>query len=168
MKPEDYMKEAIKEADMSVAQGNSPFAVIVVDKDTNEIVWRDHDRVKEKCDPTAHGEINAIRALCHQFQTLSLSNFAFYTTSEPCPTCLSAMIKAKISLNYYGAETESTASLPIKAVELAKFSKKHSISVVGGILAKECLEQRQKYTKWPVHNSSNMCIKDISKRSVSF
>jgi tRNA(Arg) A34 adenosine deaminase TadA len=142
MKHEDYMREAIKEADFAVTEGNAPFAVVVVDSTTGAIIWRDHDRVKERFDPTAHGEINAIRALCAQLQTLSLNHTAFYTTSEPCPTCLSAMIKAKVPHCYYGAETEVTASLPIKAKELAAYAKKYPITVTGGILAAECLMQR--------------------------
>ena len=123
MEHDEFMLEAMKNADLAVAQGNAPFGVIVVDKDTKEIIWRDHDRVKEKCDPTAHGEINAIRGLCHKLQTLSLSNTIFYTTSEPCPTCLSAMVEARVPRNFYGAETETTASLPVKAVDLAKYAK---------------------------------------------
>jgi tRNA(Arg) A34 adenosine deaminase TadA len=81
-------------------------------------------------DPTAHAEINAIRYLCKNLNKLSLDNYIFYTSSEPCPTCLTACIKAHIPLIYYGAETEETASLPIKANEIAKKSHKYPIKVV--------------------------------------
>lgn len=143
MTHEEYMKVAIEEAERSVQAGQGPFAAIVVDPDGN-IVWKDHDRQKELTDPTAHGEINAIRALCKKLNTLSLQEYTFYTTSEPCPTCLTGMIKARVSKNYYGAKTESTASLPISAEELASRAKKYPIEVFGGILAKECLEQRER------------------------
>jgi len=145
MNHEDYMREAMKEADLAVAGGNAPFGVIVVDNDTSEIICRDHDRVKEYCDPTAHGEINAIRKLCKERNVLSLANTTFYTTSEPCPTCLTGMIKAKVPINYFGAETEATASLPIKAKDLAMQSKKYPIEINSGILAEDCLEQRKKF-----------------------
>ena len=143
MKPEDYMRVAVEKTEKAVKEGNAPFGVVVVDKN-GRIVWRDHDRVKKKMDPTAHGEVNAIRALCKKLNTLSLKGFTFYTTSEPCPTCLSALIKAHVSAVYYGAKTEPTASLPISAEKLAKYSKKHPIRVVGGILEKECLAQRNR------------------------
>ena len=117
--------------------------MIVVDPEGN-IVWKDHDRQKELTDPTAHGEINAIRALCKKLNTFSLQGYTFYTTSEPCPTCLTGMIKARVSKNYYGAKTESTASLPIPAEELASRAKKYPIEVIGGILAEECLAQRKR------------------------
>ena len=141
MTHERIMKLALEEAELSVKEGNAPFAVIVVDSQ-GEIIHKNHDRVKEYTDPTAHGEINAIRYLCKKLNTLSLKDYIFYTTSEPCPTCLTAMIKAHVSTNYYGAKTESDASLPLSAESLASQSKKYPITVIGGILEKECLEQR--------------------------
>ena len=142
MTHEDYMREAMKEADIAVTQGNAPFGVVVISSSTGEIIGRDHDRVSEECDPTAHGEINVIRKLCKERKSLSLADTIFYTTSEPCPTCLTAMIKARVPISYYGAETETTASLPLKAKDLALHSKKYPIQVHSGILAEECLVQR--------------------------
>ena len=146
MTHENYMKLALKEAQKAVDEGNAPFGVVVVNPD-GKVVWKDHDRVNERTDPTAHGEINAIRFLCPKLGTLSLKGYTFYTTSEPCPTCLTGCIKAQVSNIYFGAETESIASLPLKAVELAKHSKKYPIHVQGGILAKECKDQRERLLK---------------------
>ncbi|KKT78187.1 MAG: hypothetical protein UW73_C0005G0012 [Microgenomates group bacterium GW2011_GWB1_44_8] len=142
MTNEEYMALAIKEADMAAAEGQKPFGVVVVDTDGN-IVWKDHDRVRECHDPTAHGEVNAIRYLCRKMKTLSLSGFTFYTTSEPCPTCFSAMLKANVSRVIYGAKTIETASLPIPIEEL-NVRAKRPIQIVGGIFAKEALEQRNR------------------------
>jgi len=143
---EDVMRQAIEEAELAVKEGNAPFACIVVDQQGN-IVLKEHHRVKEYTDPTAHGEVNAIRVLCKKLNTLSLRDYMFVTTSEPCPTCMTAMIKAKVAHNYYGAKTEATASLPIPAEELAAKSKKYPITVQGGILAEECLEQRNRLSQ---------------------
>ena len=143
MTNEDYMRLAIEEAEKSVKEGQGSFTVVVVDPKGN-IAWKDHDRQKELTDPTAHGEINAIRHLCKENNTLSLKGYTFYTTSEPCPTCLTGMIKAQVSKSYYGAKTETTASLPISAEMIASYAKKYPIQVVGGILGAECLAQRQR------------------------
>jgi tRNA(adenine34) deaminase len=139
--PEELMRLAIDEAELSVREGNGPFAVVVVDPN-GKVVWKDHDRQKELSDPTAHGEINAIRYLCGCLKTLSLNGYTFVTTSEPCPTCLTGMIKAQVSVSYYGAKTEATASLPLSAEMIASYAKKYPIKVLGGILANECLAQR--------------------------
>ena len=143
MKPEEYMKLAMEEAELSVKTGNGPFAVVVVDPN-GKVIWKDHDRQKELTDPTAHGEINAIRYLCKKLRTMSLRGYTFYTTSEPCPTCLTGMIKAQVSTNYYGAKTELTASLPLPAEMIASYAKKYPIKVIGGILADECVAQRNR------------------------
>ncbi len=146
MTHEDYIKLAMEEAQKAADRGGAPFGVVVINKE-GDVVWRDHDRVNEHVDPTAHGEINAIRGLCKKLNTLKLREYTFYTTSEPCPTCLTACIKAQVPTIYYGAPTEETASLPIKALELVQRSKKYPISVVGGILEKECLAQREQLLK---------------------
>ncbi len=146
MTHEDYMRAAMKEADIAVADGNAPFGTIVVDNSSGEIICREHDRMAEQCDPTAHGEVNAIRTLCKAQRSLSLAHTTFYTTSEPCPTCITALIKAKVPAVYYGADTEATASLPLKAKDLAAQSKKYPITVTSGILANECLAQRNSVT----------------------
>lgn len=143
MKHEDYMQLAMAEAELSVKAGQAPFAVVVVSSQ-GEVVWKDHDRQQELTDPTAHGEINAIRYLCKKLNALSLKGYRFYTTSEPCPTCMTGMIKAQVSFSGYGAKTETTASLPLSAEFIASKSKKYPIEVMGGILGKECLKQRER------------------------
>ena len=143
MNHEYYMKIAMEEAETSVKEGSYPFSVVVVNE-AGEVVYKDHDRVKEYTDPTAHGEVNAIRYLCKKLDTLNLSDFVFYTTSEPCSTCFSSMIKAKVKKVVYGCKTEASASLPISINELAERSNQ-KIEIIGGILEKECLEQRNKY-----------------------
>lgn len=143
MNHEDYIRFAMEQVELAVKEGQEPFGVVVVDP-LDQVVWKDHDRQKEFTDPTAHGEINAIRALCKKFNSLSLKNYRFYTTSEPCPTCMTAMIKAQISFCGYGAKTEVTASLPIPAETIVTYSKKYPIKVMGGILEQECLAQRNR------------------------
>jgi len=143
MTHEDYMQLSIQQAQKWFDTWNAPFWVVVVNESWI-LVREDHDRVKEMCDPTAHWEINAIRALCKKIWKTKLNWYSFYTTSEPCPTCLSACIKAQVTHIYYWANTEKTASLPIKAKELAKYSQKHPIKITWWILGKECLNQRKR------------------------
>lgn len=143
MNLENIMKIALEEVQIAVNEGNAPFACVVVDQQ-GAIVLKEHDRVNEYIDPTAHGEVNAIRMLCKRLNVLSLRDYIFVTTSEPCPTCMTAMIKAKVAQAFYGAKTEPTASLPIPAEDIAKLSKKYPITVTGGILAEDCMEQRNR------------------------
>ena len=54
------------------------------------------------CDPTAHGEVNAIRAACLALGTFTLSGCELYTSCEPCPMCLAASYWARLDAIYYG------------------------------------------------------------------
>lgn len=145
-KHEHYMKVALKIAEKAAGKGHHPFAVVVVNG-TGKIVWRDHNKVKIKMDPTAHGEINAIRYLCKKLNTLSLKGFTFYSTTEPCPVCFTAMNNAQVSAVYFGASAHPTQFIPLSAKKLARYAKKYPIKVFGGILAEKCLEQRNKLWK---------------------
>lgn len=140
---EDIVRTVLEEVEIAVKDGNAPFACVVIDK-TGNTVLREHDRVKEVMDPTAHGEINAIRKLCKQLNTVSLNDYTFYTSSEPCPHCMAGMIKAKVPAVFYGAKTETDASLPIPAELIESKSLKYPIKVTGGILEKEVLKQRER------------------------
>jgi len=144
MTDEEYMREAFKEVEKAVKQGGAPFGVVVVDNNTGDIIWRDHDRTSELNDPTAHGEINAIRGICKERQNpKSLSNTSFYVSCMPCATCFTAMVKARVGKLVYGPEFEKTSSLPITVPELMKYST-HPIEIVSGVLEQESINQRLK------------------------
>ena len=104
----NFMEEAIKEAENGIGVGDGgPFGCVIV-KD-NKIVGRGHNLVVSHNDPTAHGEIIAIRNACKNLGTFSLSGCQLYTTAEPCPMCLSAIIWANIKEVYY-ANTKEEAN----------------------------------------------------------
>ena len=103
----DYMKEALKEAYEGIEQGHGgPFGAVVV-KD-GVIIGRGHNKVLLKHDPTCHGEMEAIRDACTKMGTHDLSGCEIYTTAEPCPMCLGAIMWANISKTYYGCNVEDT------------------------------------------------------------
>lgn len=145
-KHEVIMAKALILASEAVKKGHHPFACIVLDP-LGKVVWKDHNKVRTKLDPTAHGEINAVRHLCKKLKTLSLKGYTIYSTTEPCPMCFAVMNNAQISYTYFGAPFHPTQFLPLSAKYLAKYAKKYPIKVKGGILKKECLKQREKLWK---------------------
>lgn len=101
MKKELFMLRAIELASFGVAEGHGgPFGAVVV-KD-NQIVGEGWNRVLGKSDPTAHGEIVAIRDACKRLGTHSLEGCEIYTTGEPCPMCLGAIYWARLDHIYFG------------------------------------------------------------------
>jgi guanine deaminase len=60
-------------------------------------------------DPTAHGEVSAIRAACRALSTFTLAGCELYTSCEPCPMCLAASHWARIKAIYYGCSASDAA-----------------------------------------------------------
>lgn len=87
--------------------GGGPFAAVIV-RDGN-IVGEGVNTVTTANDPTAHGEVNAIRAACKAMGTFSLAGCELYTSCEPCPMCLAASYWARIDAIYYGASAADAA-----------------------------------------------------------
>lgn len=106
----EYMKEAMKEAyDGMHAQEGGPFGTVIV-KD-NHIVGRGHNRVLAKRDSTCHGEMEAIRDACKNLESYDLSGCELYTTAEPCPMCLGAILWSNITTLYYGCNRKDTDNI---------------------------------------------------------
>ena len=95
----EFMKRAIELSIESVNRGGGPFGSIIV-KDNN-IVAEGSNKVTLTNDPTAHGEIVAIREACKKLDNFSLNDCELYSTCEPCPMCLSAIYWARIDKIYY-------------------------------------------------------------------
>lgn len=96
-----FMNLAIEEARKGIhAHDGGPFCSIIVKN--GEIIGRGHNMVLLNHDPTAHGEISAIRDAGKNIGSHDLSGSVIYTTGEPCPMCLCACMWANISRIYFG------------------------------------------------------------------
>lgn len=85
-----------------------PFGAVIV-KD-GVIVGEGFNHVVAENDPTWHGEIGAIRDACKRLKTFDLSGATLYTSSEPCPMCLSAIMWARIDRFFYAALCSDAAT----------------------------------------------------------
>lgn len=105
-----YMTVACDEARHGIEQGHGgPFGCVIV-KD-GIIVGVGHNRVLVDCDPTAHGEITAIRNACKNLNTHDLSGCDLFTTGEPCPMCMAAIMWARIQNVYYAKSLVENSAL---------------------------------------------------------
>ena len=93
------MHRAIELSIESVEKGGGPFGSIIV-KD-NKIISEGFNKVTTTNDPTAHGEIVAIRNACKILNKFDLKGHDLYTSCEPCPMCLSAIYWSRIDQVYY-------------------------------------------------------------------
>ena len=106
----NYMSEALKEAYEGIEKKHGgPFGCVIV-KD-GKIIGRGHNRVLLNHDPTCHGEMEAIRDACKNTGSHDLSGCELYTTAEPCPMCLGAILWANIGKVYYGCNVNDTDNI---------------------------------------------------------
>ncbi|NBC64738.1 MAG: nucleoside deaminase [Bacteroidetes bacterium] len=100
-------------------------------------------------DPTAHAEVMAIRKLGEHIKKTDLSGFTLYTTCEPCPMCMSAVIWAKIDSVFYGCGIPLIANymnqINLRANDLLRFDDA-KIHIAGGVEESACHEVLKKYS----------------------
>jgi len=104
----DFLRQAIALATRNVTSGKGgPFAALIVRE--GKVIAEGMNVVVTTNDPTAHGEITAIRNACKSLNTFSLAGCQLYTSCEPCPMCLAASYWARLDAVFYGAAAEDAA-----------------------------------------------------------
>ena len=124
MNDEMFMRRALELAGRAAAEGEVPVGAVVVVE--GRIVGEGWNRPIASCDPTAHAEIQAVRAAAAALGNYRLVGAALYVTLEPCDMCLGAMFHARIGRAVFGATDPKKKILKAQTV------------VQGGVLAAEC------------------------------
>jgi tRNA(Arg) A34 adenosine deaminase TadA len=102
------MRRVIRLASENVLSGGGgPFAALIV-RD-GAVIAEGVNTVFTTNDPTAHGEVNAIRKACAALGVFSLAGCEIYSSSEPCPMCLAAIYWAHLDAIYFGNSCEDAA-----------------------------------------------------------
>ena len=94
-----FMLKAIELSIKSAETIGGPFGCVIVKE--NKIISEGSNKVTSTNDPTAHGEIVAIREACLKLNAFNLSGCELYSTCEPCPMCLSAIYWSHIDKIFY-------------------------------------------------------------------
>jgi len=105
----EFMKRAIELSIEGVNKGGGPFGSVIIKG--NKIVAEGSNKVVPNKDPTAHGEIVAIREACKKLNNFNLKGCELYSTCEPCPMCLSAIYWARIDKIYYANTREDAKKI---------------------------------------------------------
>ncbi len=107
MDDKQLLRRAIALSVENVAAGGGPFGAVVARG--GEIVAEGVNRVTTLHDPTAHAEVQAIRAAAARLGTFDLSGCTIYSSCEPCPMCLSAIYWARLDRLVYAGTKEDAA-----------------------------------------------------------
>jgi tRNA(adenine34) deaminase len=124
MNDEDFMRRALELAQRAQAEGEVPIGCVVVLD--GRIVGEGWNRPIASSDPTAHAEIQAMRAAAQAQKNYRLPGAILYVTLEPCDMCVGAMFHARIARTVFGATDPKKKIL------------KPQLVLEGGLLAAEC------------------------------
>jgi guanine deaminase len=142
-----FMQVAIEEARKGINNGEGgPFGAVIV-KD-GKIIGKGHNQVVKNNDPTCHGEIMAIHDACKTLGTFDLTGSTIYTTGEPCPMCLGAILWANIDEVYYGCNVVDTRHIGFRDEQFYKMSQENEKKAFSKELDRdECLKLYDDYLK---------------------
>jgi len=148
---EAFMRRAIDLARQGMEAGDGgPFGAVIVKG--GKVVGEGWNRVVGTNDPTAHGEMVAIRDACGRARAPSLEGCDLYTTGEPCPMCLAAINWARLTRVFYGFGTADAAKAGFddQAIyeEVAKPASKRKIPCAE-LLREEALRVLEAYMADP-------------------
>ena len=142
-----FMELAKQNAEEGIKRGDGgPFGAVIVDKEEN-IISNGNNQVFKNNDPTAHAEIVAIRKACEKLNTYDLSDCILYTSCEPCPMCLSAIIWSNIKEVYYGCTKEDAGEIGFRDDMIYDYLKGNHTDLIHlkKMDREECLETFKKY-----------------------
>jgi tRNA(adenine34) deaminase len=124
MNDEEFMRRALELAKRARGEGEVPVGCVVAQD--GEILGEGWNRPIGASDPTAHAEIQALRAAALRLNNYRLTGATLYVTLEPCDMCVGAMFHARIARAVYGA------------TDPKKLVLKNKVELRGGVLAAEC------------------------------
>ncbi len=136
MTEEDYMKLALTLAQEAALAGEVPVGAVVV-KD-GEIMGRGYNAPICGHDPSAHAEMQAIRAAAQKLGNYRLNGCTLYVTLEPCAMCSGVIQHARISRLVFGAADPKTGACGSVVNLMAEQKLNHHCEVAGGVMADEC------------------------------
>ena len=130
------MRRAIELAQRASEEGEVPVGAVVVEG--AEIIGEGWNRPISAADPSAHAEIQAMRAAASAKRNYRLLDSTIYVTLEPCAMCVGAMFHARIRRVVFGAADPKTGAAGSVIDLFGAQQLNHHATVEGGLLADEC------------------------------
>ena len=135
---ERFMRLALDEA----RRGDYPFGAVIV-RD-GQVIARGRNLGKTNGDPTAHGEMMAIRHCLADHGSAAIVGSTLYTSGEPCAMCMGAIIWCRVGRLVFAASVEQLATkidqIMVPSAEIAAKARFAPITITGGVLADEAMQ----------------------------
>ena len=135
-----YMALALEEAEAAARAGEVPVGAVLVEAGSGAVLARDHNRVEDLSDPTAHAELLVIRAAAAALGMKRLTGADLYVTLEPCAMCAQAIAFARLRRLYFGAYDPKGGGVEHGAEIFRQPTCHHRPEVIGGVEETRCGE----------------------------
>ena len=132
----DFMQRALEQARQAEAAGEVPVGAVLVLAD--RVIATGANRPIGQCDPTAHAEIEALRAAATALGSYRLTDTVLYVTLEPCLMCAAAIVHARVRRLVFGAWDQRAGAAGSMLDAFALPGLNHRVDVFGGVLQEEC------------------------------
>ena len=131
-----FMREALALAREAAAVGEVPVGAVVVSE--GRVIGRGFNTPIASHDPSAHAEMQALRAAAKALGNYRLPDCELYVTLEPCAMCVGAMMHARIARLVYGAADPKTGACGSVIDLFAEDRLNHHATVMSGVMEEEC------------------------------
>jgi len=131
-----WMSLALEQARKAEEEGEVPVGAILV-KD-GLLIAKAHNQPISTNDPTAHAEIQLIRAAGKKLKNYRLTGTSLYVTLEPCAMCLGAIMHARVEHVVFGAHDPKTGVCVSSENLMGAKCFNHKINLVSGVMENEC------------------------------
>lgn len=132
----DFMRLALEQAHRALGAGEVPVGAVLVSGD--RVIAGGSNRPIASNDPTAHAEIEALRAGGGAVGSYRLTDTTLYVTLEPCPMCAMAIVHARVRRLVFGAWDARAGAAGSVTDIFALPGLNHRVDVFGGVLVEEC------------------------------
>lgn len=129
------MRHALLLAKRAAEEGEVPVGAVLVKGD--RIIGEGRNRPIGTCDPTAHAEIQALRAAAASLSNYRMPATTLYVTLEPCAMCAGAIVLARVPRVVYGALDPKSGAAGSVLTVLGETKLNHQPVCSGGVLALE-------------------------------
>lgn len=140
---EQYMREALTEAEKALAAGEVPIGAVMVRG--GEIIARGHNLRNTAKNPLRHAEIDVIYTSAGIVGDWRLEDCTLYVTVEPCPMCAGAIVQARIPKVVFGARNSKAGCSGSVLDVLHEPRLNHQVETEEGVLQEECAEIMKRF-----------------------
>jgi tRNA(adenine34) deaminase len=165
--PQDlhFMQLALEQAHAAAQAGEVPVGAVVVRE--GQVIAEGRNSPVTSSDPTAHAEVNAMRAAAKALGNYRLDDCTLYVTLEPCAMCSGALLHARFKRVVFGATEPKTGAVASVVQLLDNPQLNHQTQWQGGVMAQECAQLLKTFfeQRRAEHHQQKTPLRDDALRS---